>query len=100
MLRTNGLDGTFQYRGLNSAWLDTTSRLRVTRYGTQVCLLYSTPDSDRDTLLSRVEFGSEDTVQDGVRLMLHTGAEGLESQPTWQKLTIRATEINGSAVGK
>jgi|GEM_PF-860831 tetratricopeptide (TPR) repeat protein len=98
--RRKGPDGVFQYIGLNSARLEKASRLRITRYGTELCILYATPESARDVLLSRLEIGREDIVPDGVRLMLHTGADGLESQMTWQRLNVRATKVTGVAVGK
>lgn len=98
MHRTQAPDGNIRYDALNSVSLESASRLRTARHGTELSILYSTPDSGRDLLLSQIETGREDIVPSGIRLMLHTGAEGLESNATWQSLSIRASKIAGSAV--
>ena len=94
--QTKNLDGNgkYVYHPLRVIDIDSIGSLRIARRGTLLSLLFADSDSGEYRMVSQTEIGSHDVPKTFIRLMVHTGGAGRETEVLWKQLSIRADEIN------
>lgn len=75
------------------------SELRLARRGREVTCIYRDAGNGEEAVLARVELDTWDVPRASIRLMVHTGGNGLTSEVYWKSLTIHADEIIGDLDG-
>jgi hypothetical protein len=90
-LRSNGKRDYLRVRSIK---VDSIDALRIARHGEQLSFLFSEQGSEGYQLLCQTNVGAHDVPKTAIRLLVHTGGAGRETEVLWKHLSIRADEIN------
>nr|MBC8357152.1 DUF1583 domain-containing protein [Planctomycetota bacterium] len=85
--------GNSVYRGFGSASIDSVDQLRLARRGKRLLFLYREPGTERDRILAQTDVLDLPVPQTYVRLMLHTGGAGRQSEAMLKQFSVRAEKI-------
>lgn len=90
-IRTRG--GGAVYRGLGSQVASSVSSLRLARRGETVFFIATSKDFGGETILAFADLGDAPLELDNLRVILHTGGDGRESQVIWEQIEAHADRI-------
>ena len=87
------------YRRLRIDEVNDVEKLRLVRRGKHVSFLYRTKGSDRDRILAEQDVLEMPVPQYSLRLLLHTGGDGRQSQVLLKQLQVHAEKIDPNPSG-
>ena len=90
------IDGGYRYQNLGSVSVSTPDYLRVLRRDTEVYFLAGTESDDREYLIGAATTSTAPIDVFGVRILLHTGGAGRESQVLVKSIHVNAENSTSS----
>ena len=92
--RIIGRDGKSIYRRLQVVAVESIDRLRLTRRGSRVSYLFQRRGSDNYEMLAQTDIGTQPISKTFIRLILHTGGAGAESEAVLKQFSVHAEKID------
>jgi Protein of unknown function (DUF1583) len=86
--------GKSEYRGLRVDPVDQVERMRMARRGKRLVLLYRVKGADHDQVLAETEVSDLSLPSACIRVMLHTGGAGAESEVLLKHFHAHAEKIS------
>jgi hypothetical protein len=87
-------EGNRQYRRLRLEPVEDMEEMRIARRGKRVSFIYRKRGSDRERVFAQTDLLDTPIPQTNVRLMLHTGGAGTQSEILLKKFRVRAKKID------